>query len=355
MKSSVIMMPFSVVYSMITRARLEAYRRGLFSVTRLSAPVISVGNITTGGTGKTPLVEWVCRAIAKASTPERVGEKTRVCVLTRGYGRVNPAAQVVVSNGTEILADEREGGDEPTLLARNLLGIAAVICNPNRVAAGQWAIEELKTEAFILDDGFQHLRMARDLDIVTIDATNPWGGGELLPDGRLREAVSGLSRADCVVITRTEQVADLVQLKKAVLDLVGKTPVFTSRMVTSGFRSIDGDRVDQAGLLTQPLAASCGVGNPGSFFTHLQNEGFDLVTRRQFPDHHRYQQSELDAIVADARAHGAVGLITTAKDAIKIRLLALGLPCYVLETRISIEEEEGLAEMIQNAISTSLR
>lgn len=343
-------MPFSVLYSAITRARLEAYRRGLFSVARLSVPVISVGNITTGGTGKTPLVEWVCRAIARASAHELEGEKTRVCVLTRGYGRANPAAQVLVSNGTEILTDEWEAGDEPSLLARNLLGIAAVISNPNRVAAGQWAIEQLNTEAFVLDDGFQHLRIARDLDIVTVDATNPWGGGQLLPDGRLREAVSGLSRADCVVITRAEQVEDLTSLKKAIQDLVGKASVFTSRMVTSEFCSIDGDRVDQAGLLAQPLAAFCGVGNPKSFFTHLQNDGFNLVMTRQFPDHHRYQQSELDTVVADAKSHRATGLITSAKDAIKIRSLALGLPCYVLETRISIDEEERLVEMIQKAI-----
>jgi tetraacyldisaccharide 4'-kinase len=353
MKSSLIMMPFSVLYSAVTRARLEAYRRGLFSVTRLSVPVISVGNITTGGTGKTPLVEWACRVIAKTSTAEHAEEKTKVCVLTRGYGRANPAAQVVVSNGTEILTHEREAGDEPSLLARNLLGTAAVICNPNRVAAGQWAIEQLKTEAFVLDDGFQHLRIFRDLDIVTIDATNPWGGGEMLPDGRLREAVSGLSRADCVVITRAEQVEDLSPLNKAIKSLVGEAPVFTSRMVTSELRNIGGDKVDPAGLLAQPLAAFCGVGNPGSFFAHLQNEGFDLVTTSQFPDHHRYQQAELNAIVRNAKAHGAIGLITTAKDAIKIGSLEGELPCYVLEIRISIDEEERLVGMIRKAISKS--
>ncbi|HEY0430584.1 MAG TPA: tetraacyldisaccharide 4'-kinase, partial [Pyrinomonadaceae bacterium] len=187
--------PLSAVYAAVARARLAAYRRGWLSVAKLAAPVISVGNLTTGGTGKTPLVEWVCRVLAGESVPGIVVAEPpkKVCVLTRGYGRANPKSQVVVSNGTEILVDERDSGDEPMLLARNLLGTAAVIANPNRVAAGEWALKNLGSEAFVLDDGFQHLRLARDLDIVTIDATNPFGGSRLLPAGRLREPISGLA------------------------------------------------------------------------------------------------------------------------------------------------------------------
>ena len=170
--NSFILPPFSALYSIATRLRLAAYRRRLFSVSKLDAPVISVGNITTGGTGKTPLVEWICRVLAE--------EGKRVCVLTRGYRRQNPNEQVVVSDGHRILADVAAAGDEPLLLARNLLGIAAVVCNSNRSEAGRWAIKNLQSEVFVLDDGFQHLQLARDLNIVTIDATNPWGGG-LLP------------------------------------------------------------------------------------------------------------------------------------------------------------------------------
>ena len=178
--SSVVMMPFSTVYGAVTRLRLAAYRSGLFSTTKLNAPVISVGNITTGGTGKTPLVEWVCRKIFEIGGEADEGKDSKrpnVCVLTRGYGRVNPETQVVVSDGVRILADEREAGDEPLLLAKNLLGIAAVVCNRDRVAAGEWAIQNLGADVLVLDDGFQHLRIARDLDIVTIDVTNPWAGG----------------------------------------------------------------------------------------------------------------------------------------------------------------------------------
>src|SRR5206468_6976857 len=120
--------------------------------------------------------------------------------------------------------------------------------------------------------GFQHLRLARDLDIVTVDATNPWGGGSLLPYGRLREPRAGLSRADCIVITRTEQVEDLVKIKDAIQALAGAIPVFSSRMVTAGIRSLDGAIVDKKSGVSQPVAAFCGVGNPESFFNHLRHE-----------------------------------------------------------------------------------
>ena len=348
---SLIMMPFSTVYDVVTRARLAAYRTGLFSVSKLTVPVISVGNITTGGTGKTPLVEWVCRTIANNDDRTR----TKICVLTRGYGRANPDTQVLVSNGTEVLADAREAGDEPALLANNLLGIAAVVANPNRVAAGEWAIKNLDAKAVVLDDGFQHLRLARDLDIVAIDATNPFGDGDLLPYGRLREAVSGLARASAVVITRSDQVDNQVDniatIKQAVRNLAGSAAIFTSRMVTWRFRSITGEEVDKDTVVSQPLAAFCGVGNPASFFTHLQREGCNLVCSRRFVDHHRYTQSDVDALIDEATVRGAKSLVTTAKDAIKLTSLQFRMPCYVLEIRISIDDIDGedqLARMVHN-------
>jgi tetraacyldisaccharide 4'-kinase len=359
--ASLILPPLSTIYSVATRARLTAYRRGWFSVSKLAAPVISVGNLTTGGTGKTPFVEWVCRLIAAgggdAATDGRARQidqgKKRVCVLTRGYGRTNPGSQVVVSNGSELLANVKESGDEPYVLANNLIGIAAVISNPNRFAAGQWAIENLSSEVFVLDDGFQHLRLARDLDIVTIDATNPWGGGSLLPYGRLREPRAGLSRADCVVITRTEQVEDLAPVKDAVQRLVGTKPIFLSRMATSGVRSLDGRSIHKESLLSQPLAAFCGVGNPESFFSHLRHEGYLPVFTRAFADHHDYNQSDIDRLVQDAKAHGTKALLTTAKDAIKLSALQLELPCHILDIHISIDEKERLVEMILNACRKS--
>jgi tetraacyldisaccharide 4'-kinase len=344
MKPSVALIPLNAIYGAITRVRLAAYRRGWFSVSKLNAPVISVGNLTTGGTGKTPLVEWVCRAIASGSQGVRKG---RVCVLTRGYGRSNPGTQVVVSNGVELLAGAQEAGDEPLLLARNLLGIAAVVANPNRVAAGEWALRNLNSECFVLDDAFQHLRLARDLDIVTIDAANPWGGGSLLPYGRLREPRAGLSRADCVVITRTDQIEDLTSLRAAVEQAVGAVPIFSSRMKTSGIRKLDGESANLENLRSQTLSAFCGIGNAESFFNHLRREGFAPASARAFADHHNYNQSEIEALVKEAKTRGADALITTAKDAIKVSTLDLELPCYVLEIQISIDEEHHLVDIVR--------
>ncbi|MEP6819017.1 MAG: tetraacyldisaccharide 4'-kinase [bacterium] len=340
--ASIILPPLSAIYSVVTRARLNAYRRGWFSVSQLAAPVISVGNLTTGGTGKTPLVEWVCRTVVRET-------RKRTCVLTRGYGKANPQSQVVVSDGNNVVAGEVESGDEPYLLASRLLGIAAVISNPDRISAGQWAIKNLGSEVFVLDDGFQHLRLARDLDIVTIDATNPWGGGSLLPYGRLREPRAGLSRADCIVITRTEQVRDLVEIKDAVQGLAGEIPVFSSCMVTSGIRSLDGAIVDEKSSVSQPVAAFCGVGNPESFFNHLQREGYTLAFTRAFADHHNYTQPDITRLVNDAKASGATGLVTTAKDATKLSTFELELPCHILDIHISIDDEDRLSEMIRNA------
>ena len=340
--ASLILPPLSAIYSVATRARATAYRRRWFSVSQLEAPVISVGNLTTGGTGKTPLVEWVCRTVARETGK-------RVCVLTRGYGRANPQSQVVVSDGSKLLADERQSGDEPCLLAQNLVGIAAVISNPDRISAGEWAIKNLGSEVFVLDDGFQHLRLARDLDIVTIDATNPWGGGHLLPYGRLREPRAGLSRADCVVVTRTDQVENPIAVKNAIQRLAGAIPVFSSRMVTLGIRTPDGQSVDPKNFVAQPVAAFCGVGNPESFFNHLRREGCTLSITRAFADHHSYTQSDIGRLVTDGKASGATQLVTTAKDAIKLASLELELPCHVLDIQISIDDDDRLIEMIRSA------
>jgi tetraacyldisaccharide 4'-kinase len=349
MKPSVALLPLSAVYSAVTRTRLAAYRRGWFSVSKLGVPVISVGNLTTGGTGKTPLVEWVCRAIANGGAGGDWRTGKRVCVLTRGYRRENPKNQVVVSNGVELLASEQEAGDEPFLMATNLLGIAAVVANQDRVAAGEWAARNLNSECLVLDDGFQHLRLARDLDIVTIDATNPWGGGSLLPSGRLREPRAGLSRADCVVITRVDQAKNLPSLRAKVEELVGAAPVFLSRMVTSGINRLDGESVETAGLQSELPGAFCGVGNPESFFNHLRGEGFAPVFTRVFADHHNYNQSDMDSLVGEAKAKGVKGLITTAKDATKLSALNVELSCYILNIEISIDAEDRLVELVRTA------
>src|ERR1044071_16215 len=209
---SIVFPPLSLLYGAVTRTRLSLYRRGTFQTTKLDRPVISIGNITTGGTGKTPLVEYVARTIASL--------RKKVCILTRGYGRKDPQLQVIVSDGYGVLASPSEAGDEPYLLATKLAGLAAVISSADRIAAAQEAIKDFGTEVFMLDDGFQHLRLTRDLNIVCIDATNPWGGGRLLPYGRLRESREGLIRADCVVLTRCNQVENVAEVREEGRELI---------------------------------------------------------------------------------------------------------------------------------------
>ena len=331
---SLILPPLSTLYGAVTRTRLALYRRGTFRTTRLSRPVISVGNITAGGTGKTPFVEWVAKTIAATGK--------NVCILTRGYGRENAHQQVVVSDGTTIVATPAEAGDEPYLLASNLLaknlpGSVAVISNADRVSAGRHAIENLNTDCFVLDDGFQHLRLARDLNIVTIDATNPWGGGKLLPYGLLRESPSGLIRADCVVLTRYDQIENVEPLRAQITDLI-RGPVFLSSM-----------RVVNASFASGPVAAFCAVGNPGSFFAQLRKHGYKLAFEKTFTDHHSYKQKDVDDLISAATRAGAKSLITTAKDAVKLRSLAFSLPWQVLQIEIEIENESALAELIAAA------
>lgn len=345
-KSPLILLPFSGLYSAVTRTRLAAYSRGWLNVAQLAAPVISVGNLTTGGTGKTPLVDWVCRVVAK--------EFRKVCVLTRGYGRANPQSQVVVSDGNMLLAHEMASGDEAFLLAQSLLGTAAVIANPNREAAGKWAIENLGTEVFVLDDGFQHLRLARDLDLVTIDSTNPFSNGRLLPYGRLREPVKSLSRAGAIVLTRTDQVEDWRQSKTEVERLAPGVPVFSSRMTTASVRGLQGEPQPLDALRRHALGAFCGVGNPESFFNHLRSEGLTLGYTRAFIDHHRYRQGDVRELVVQAKTNGCEALVTTAKDATKLSALTLDLPCYVLDINIVINDEQELINLIQNACKRRL-
>jgi tetraacyldisaccharide 4'-kinase len=335
---SLILPPLSVIYSAVTRTRLAAYRRGWLSVSKIPAPVISIGNLTAGGTGKTPLVEWVCRTLAAA------GCAGKICVLTRGYGRENPNSQVLVSDGSQLLANPIQSGDEPYLLAKNLLGKAAVIANPDRLSAGSWAIEHLGSQVFVLDDGFQHLTLHRDLDIVTIDATNPFGGG-----GLRRESRSGLSRAGCVVITRTEQVEDTTQLKHELSRRIASTPVFLSQMIASEIRTLDGAPIEKSSLSSQKFAAFCGVGNPESFFNQLRREGYAPGFTRKFADHHNYTQADVDRLVKEAQARDETVLVTTAKDALKLTNLSFGLPCYVLDIQIAIAEADQLTKLIRKA------
>jgi tetraacyldisaccharide 4'-kinase len=343
MNSNVVLSPLSIAYAAVTRLRTAAYRKGILKTRRLPVPVISVGNITVGGTGKTPLVAYICRILA--------AEKRRVCILTRGYGRPNVADRVVVSDGTTVLADVQQSGDEPLWLAENLKGVAAVICDRDRAAAADWAIENLGSDVFILDDGFQHLQLARDLDVLAIDATDPWGGRRLLPSGRLREPLRRVSRADCAIITRADQNPDTAALQHEIRELLGSKPILVSQMITRGARSLMVGAFQAIHTIAQPVAAFCAIGNPISFFNHLRAEGLDVATTHVFPDHHAYQQADILTVTQKAKQQGAASLITTAKDAVKLRGLEFTLPCYVLEIEIEIEQPDSLRDLIRTVVN----
>jgi tetraacyldisaccharide 4'-kinase len=256
---------------------------------------------------------------------------------------------VVVSDGKTVLATPSEAGDEPFLLATNLVGAAAVISSGNRVAAGNEAIRQFDTDCFVLDDGFQHLRLQRDLNIVTIDATNPWGGGHLLPYGHLREPLSGLSRADCIAITRADQANNIADLCNEIRKYAGDIPVFRSTMRNARITPLHGlsEEIVPPVSVVPPVAAFCAVGNPRSFFHQVPHES---VLQKAFPDHNRYSQREIDLLIEDARRAGANSLITTAKDAVKLRALSFSLPCYVLEIEPQIENADELMRLIRSVL-----
>lgn len=325
----------STIYGKVSDVRNRLYDRGIFDTFGLGASTISVGNLTTGGTGKTPLVAYVAELLAER------GET--VCILTRGYGRDAPHRRILVSDSKTVLAGFEQGGDEPLELARKLLGKAIVIADADRVAAAEWAKRRFGVTAFVLDDGFQHRRAKRDLDIVCIDATDPFGRGRMLPAGRLREPIKGLRRADAVVLTRADLVdgSAIADIRNEIASLTS-APIFAASNRIKCFSAIAGG----PGELSPGAAAFafCALGNPEGFFSMLRRSGVGLTGSLSFGDHHRYTQDDIRAI--ESRAAGSTVLLTTAKDAVKLSGLRFEMPCLVVETRLEIEDEAGFASLI---------
>lgn len=340
---TVALAPISGIYGIFIKARNALYRRGLLRTRQVGVPVISIGNLTAGGTGKTPLVEWTARELASRGR--------KVCVLTRGYGRNNPGRRVVASNGKELLANVTQTGDEPFMLAEKLNGKAAVICDADRISAAAWAIENLGSDVFVLDDAFQHRQIARDLNILTVDATNPWGNRRTLPGGILREPVSQLSRADCVIITRSNAETS-GELQVEIERLHPGMRIFLSRMKPTQLHEVatNSPVTNADEIKALPSGAFCGVGNGESFFDLLRREGYSLNYERSFRDHHNFTQTDVDEIVHKAQGKGAQAILTTAKDAVKLRSLKFGLPGYVVEIEIEIDRADMLRQLISRAI-----
>ena len=340
--ATIALTPLSVLYGLGVRIRNGLYRRGIRRTIDVGVPVISVGNLTTGGTGKTPLVELLASRMA--------ADGMRVCVLSRGYGR-NSKGRVIVSDNDNILSNVNDAGDEPFLLAENLRGRAAVVCDKNRADAARWAIGNLGTQIFILDDAFQHQTIRRTVNILIIDATNAFGNGQLLPAGTLREPPQELARADCVLITRANESQDTEQLRAQIKEIAGQIPIFTSNIKLAEVRPLDRKR-SRADVSEHKnaFAAFCGIGNPNSFFTLLRREGFEVIQSRSFRDHHSYTQLDINQMVREASARGATALVTTTKDSVKLRSLAFEMPCYVVDIAIHIEQAEEFFRFINQSI-----
>lgn len=327
---------FDRLYGKIQNLRNSLYEKGVFASHFLGAKTVSIGNITVGGTGKTPLVAFVSEILAEK------GEK--VCILSRGYGRENPKSRVLVSDCEKVLTSAQISGDEPFELANKLLGKAVVISDANRVSAAEFALENFGITAFVLDDAFQHQKAKRDLNIVCIDATNPFGNYKVLPFGILREPLENLKRADAIVITRAD-LSDKINELKSEITKFTNAPIFIS---SNKFSNITELKNFPAKIKDQRSFAFCALGNPDNFFAQLKSENVKLVSTLNFPDHHFYTESDAEEIETNAKHHGAEVLLTTAKDAVKLKDIVFSLPCFVVENEILFKDEKGFRKLVED-------
>lgn len=296
-------------YTAAMRWRNRRYDRGAAEVHRVEVPVISVGNLTLGGTGKTPMVAWLARWF-------RI-QGVRVCLISRGYKTTDGA------RNDEAMELEQRLPDVPHLQ------------NPDRVAAARIAIDELDTQLILLDDGFQHRRLHRDLDIVLLDALQPFGHEHVFPRGMLREPISGLRRADVICLTRADAVSESERqsLGERIAQLAPNVTYCEAVSSPSGLLSGNGSQLPLHSLQGQSVLAFCGIGNPAGFRHTLESAGLDVLQLREFADHHRYDRYDLGRLADWARNYpSAAAIVCTHKDLVKISLNALGkLPLYALE------------------------
>jgi tetraacyldisaccharide 4'-kinase len=301
----------------ITRFRTFLYQRQILKTNQLPYPVICVGNLTLGGTGKTPLVAYLAIRLKEAGfTP---------AVLSRGYRGSLRSSALVVSNGSEILTDPKACGDEPYLLARKLEGVFVSV-GRQRYRAGL-AVGKLPGKpVFILDDGFQHLRLERDIDLLLIDGSRVLKDEALLPKGRLREPLSAIARADAVVITREHLSPDLKQLAQEIRAWNPTAPVFPFwHEIEEIYDLKNGTRHTLAELRGREVVALAGIGNPAQFLEDLRLAGIIVKDQVLYPDHHHYSQRELDEVLGRCREAKAVCVLTTEKDAVRLKDLELGI------------------------------
>ncbi len=319
-------MIFSRLYGSLLEARAGLYARGRIPSRRLSHPTISVGNITFGGTGKTPFVEWLARRLRF--------EGRHPAILSRGYGR-RSRATVVVSEGGGPLVDADAGGDEPVELARRLPGVVIVVAKRRAEAAA--AAARLGADLYLLDDAYQHLAVRRDLNLLLLDARDPFGGGALAPRGRLREPLSALARADAFVFTRIDRAEPPAAARRALAAARPEAPVFTARIRAAGVRDENGSPVPHSAFSDRRLLAVCGIAGPPGFAASLAELDLTPEETLVFRDHQRYGAGDLARIQRAAESSGSSWIVTTEKDAVKL-WGRLSVP--VVAVRLAVEVME---------------
>lgn len=339
----------SVIYGWGVRVKLCMYKYGFLKQHRLNCQVISLGNITVGGTGKTPTAQRLATIIRDMGY--------RVVILNRGYRAGWQGPVGLVSDGHKIYMTVTEAGDEAYLLAKSLPGIPVVI-GRNRILTGEYAVNELKAEVIILDDGYQHWQLARDLDIVLIDALNMFGNQCLLPRGTLREPLNNLSRAHAFLLTKVDQSTDDARDiihdtlsryndKALVVESIHQPKCFVE--VEEFYKGVRMNSVALEAIRGKKVVALSAIGNPSSFEKTILDIGAAEVCGVRYADHHDYTMAEMQEIMQRGMDEDAYAIITTEKDAVKIPAEFIHserpLPLYVLS--ISVRFTEGYKDLMQ--------
>jgi tetraacyldisaccharide 4'-kinase len=322
-----------LLYAHTARARRRWYERHPQARRRLSRPVLSIGNLSVGGTGKTPLVARIAEWLSAR------GE--RPAILSRGYGRaVRADGAVVVSDGTRVLANLDQAGDEPLMLARRVPG-AAVVVAEDRHLAGVLAERRLGATVHVLDDGFQHVQLARDLDIL-LTSVGEIPNGRVLPFGRLREGADAAARAHLVVVVDADRAA--AQAEAWTLGI--SQSVAARRVLGEPIRNGEARAPAEAARL-----AVAGLANPEQFFAMLRGAGHPIAKTIGFADHHRYDARDVARIAAELVAAGAAAVMTTAKDAVRFeRLGVLPFALEVVPMQLEIDGWDLVTETIDAAL-----
>lgn len=304
-----ILIPLSWIYLGMVFLRKLLYKMNIVSVKKLSVPVVCIGNITAGGTGKTPAV------IAVAQTCITLNKKP--AVLTRGYGRTSRNT-VIVSDGNSLVSSYPESGDEPAMIAQELPVPIAV--DSNRYRGGNRLIQEFHPDIILMDDGFQHYALHRDINIVTINCLDPWGGGRYLPAGLLREPREALAGADFVILTHSDLITPerLVNLTREIQRYTPSAHILESRHVPLQLVHYADSCTRELSYLTERNAVIVsGIGNGKSFVDMIKKLGAAVIKTYSFPDHHQFTLNELKKIFSFARERNGI-IVTTAKDAVRI-------------------------------------